>query len=99
MPAMIVRIFNVYAVEAASTAVSVDAGSSVDGITTGNNAANNDTTASPVATAVPVKAQPSRPNLLATRPPARATAAATATITEPLSPRSACAHQRKPTAS
>ena len=37
-------------------------GSSVDGITAGNIAANSDATANPIASAVPTKAQPSRPD-------------------------------------
>ena len=88
---MIVIAFNVYGDDAASTAVSVDSGSSVDGITSGNNAVNSDTTASPMASAVPVKAQPSRRNRFATRPPANATTAAIVRITDTVSPRNAWA--------
>ena len=77
-----VMIESVYGVEAAFVVVRLQAGSSDDGMTSGNRATNRLATASAIVAPEPMNAQPSRRSRLATSAPDEARARrATATTT------------------
>src|SRR6185503_6168343 len=72
---------SVFGVLDALVVVSENAGSVVDGITSGNSAVNSAAVASPIVTAVPTNAHPSRPRRIASSALTSATAASTARTT------------------